>query len=189
MKKIILASNSPRRKELLSKAGLSFEVVPSNYEEDMSLPLSPQELAKTLSRGKAEDVANKYPEVVVIGADTFVAFDGRVLGKPYTKEKAKEMLTILSGKQHVIITGFTIIEKTANKSISKAIESKIFFRNLTEKEIDDYVETGEPLDKAGAYAIQGLGSKLIEKTEGDYASILGLPIDDVVETLKGFDAL
>ncbi len=184
MKKVILASTSPRRKELFEKTGIPFEIVASSYEEDMTLNMSPKDLAMYLSRGKAEDVANKYPNAVVIGADTFTALGNEVFGKPHTKEKAKERLLMLSGKQHSIITGFTIIEKSANKIISKAIETKVFFRDLTEQEIDDYIETGEPLDKAGAYAIQGLGGKLIEKTEGSYDNIIGLPVDEVVQILK-----
>ncbi len=185
MKKVILASTSPRRKELFEKTGILFEVVGSSYEEDMTLDMSPKDLAIYLSRGKAEDVANKYPDAVVIGADTFTVLGNEVFGKPYTKEKAKERLMMLSGKQHSIITGFTIIEKSENKIVSKAMETKVFFKDLTEKEIDDYVETGEPMDKAGAYAIQGLGGKLIEKTEGSYDNIIGLPVDEVVQILKG----
>ncbi|OGI83132.1 septum formation protein Maf [Candidatus Nomurabacteria bacterium RIFCSPLOWO2_01_FULL_33_17] len=187
MKKVILASTSPRRKELFEKTGIPFEIVASSYEEDMTLDMSPKDLAMFLSKGKAESVANDNPDAIVIGADTFIAFEDKVLGKPHTKERAKEMLSILSGKQHFIITGFTIIEKSSGKLISKAVESKILLKNLTEKEIEDYIATGEPLDKAGAYAVQGLGANLIEKIEGDYSNILGLPVDEVLEALKEFE--
>lgn len=187
MKKIILASGSPRRKELLEKTGIVFEIIPSTYEEDMSIDLSPVELSIFLSKQKAESVAENNPDAVVIGADTFVVLGDKVLGKPHIKEKAKEMLSILSGKQHSVITGFTVIKKSANKSISKAVETKVYFKNLTNEKIEDYVNTGEPLDKAGAYAIQGIGKKLVEKIEGDYSNIVGLPIDDVMETLKEFN--
>ena len=186
MKRIILASNSPRRKELLAKTGIIFEIIPSSYEEDMSMPVSPKELAVFLSKGKAELIANENPEAIVIGVDTFIVFGDKVLGKPHTKEKAKETLQMLSGKKHSVITGFTIIEKSVNKSISNAIETKVYFRNLDEKEIDEYINTGEPLDKGGAYAIQGLGGKLVEKIEGDYSNIIGLPISDLLEALKQF---
>lgn len=187
MKKIILASSSPRRKELLEKTGIVFEIIPSTYEEDMSIDLSPVELSIFLSKQKAESVAENNPDAVVIGADTFVVLGDKVLGKPHIKEKAKEMLSILSGKQHSVITGFTVIEKLANKSISQTVETKVYFKNLTDEEIKDYVDTGEPLDKAGAYAIQGIGKKLVEKIEGDYSNIVGLPIDNVMEILKEFN--
>ena len=101
--------------------------------------------------------------------------------------RAKEMLSMLSGKEHSVITGFTIIKKLVNKSVSKAIEAKVYFKNLTDKEIEDYINTGEPLDKGGAYAIQGIGKKLVEKIEGDYSNVMGLPVDDVLKTLKEFD--
>ena len=187
MKKIILASGSPRRKELLDKTGILFEVIPNVYEEDMSMNLSPIELAIFLSKGKAEDVANKNPNAIVIGADTFVVLGDQILGKPHTKDKAKETLSMLRGKQHSVITGFTIIEKSLNKSISKAVETKVYFKNLTNEEIEDYVNTGEPLDKGGSYAIQGIGKKLVEKIEGDYSNIVGLPVNDVLKALKEFD--
>jgi septum formation protein len=186
MKKIILASTSPRRRELLEKTGIVFEIVPSSYEEDVSLNMSPAELVIFLSKGKAEDVSNKNPGAVIIGADTIIAFDNKVLGKPHTKENAKETLSMLGGKKHSVVTGFTIIEKSANKSVSKAVETKVYFKNLTDKEIEDYINTGEPLDKAGAYAIQGIGKKLIEKIEGDYSNVMGLPVLNVLETLKEF---
>ncbi len=186
MKTIILASTSPRRKELLAKTGVDFEVLAGDYEEDMTLPLSPLELAKHLSLGKAESVAKDNPDAVVIGADTFVAFGEHVLGKPHTKEKAKEMLQMLNGKQHSIITGFSIVHKSAGKIVSEAIEAKVYFRNLTESEIDEYISTGEPLDRAGGYAIQGGGAKFVEKIEGDYDTIVGLPVIEVVKALKEF---
>ncbi|MDQ3076184.1 MAG: Maf family protein [bacterium] len=186
-KRIILASTSPRRKELLAKTGLLFEVLPGSYEEDMSLPMSPTELAKYLSKGKAEAVATENPEAVVIGADTFLSFEGQVLGKPHTKERAKEMLNMLNGKQHSVITGVTVIEKASDKIISETFESKVTFKNLTDEEIDRYIATGEPLNRAGAYAIQGGGDKFIEKIEGDYDLIVGLPVLEVVKILKDFD--
>lgn len=185
-KRLILASSSPRRKELLVKTGIIFEIIPSTFEEDMKIPISPKELAILLSKGKAQSVADKNPDAVVIGADTFVIFGDKVLGKPHTNEKAKETLHMLSGEEHSVITGFTIIEKSANKSISKTVETKVWFKDLSEKEIDEYVDTGEPLDKGGAYAIQGLGGKLIEKIEGDRSNMIGLPINDVLKTLREF---
>ncbi len=186
MKKIILASTSPRRKELLAKTGLVFEVVASNYEEDMTLSLNPHELAKYLSRGKAEAVSKEHSNAVIIAADTFAVFGGKILGKPHTPEKAKETLTMLSSSVHSIITGFTVLDITGNKSISHTVETKVYFRTLIDEEIDQYVATGEPLDKGGAYGIQGLGSKLVDKIEGSYSNVVGLPVEEVMMVLKEF---
>jgi septum formation protein len=188
-KKVILASSSPTRKIILSEAGLSFEIIPSDYEEDMSLPLSPYELAKHLSRGKAESVANVNIIGVVIGADTFVVYEDKILGKPYTADRAKEMLNMLSGKKHLVITGFTIIDKEKDKTISRVVETNVFFRNLSSKEIDEYVATGEPLNKAGSYGILENGWKFIEKIEGSKSNIAGLPIEEVMESLKDFEII
>ena len=163
MKKLILASSSATRKILLSDASLSFEVDPSSYEEDMTLPMSPKELVVYLSKGKAVDVAQRHKDAIILGADTVIVYQDKVLGKPYTPEMAKEMLKMLSGKQHSAITGFTVIDTETNNIISKAVETKVFFRDLTDQEIDDYIATGEPLNKAGAYAILEKGSTLIEK--------------------------
>ncbi|MFH1780594.1 MAG: Maf family protein [Candidatus Nealsonbacteria bacterium] len=188
MNKIILASASPRRKELLEKLQIPFIVEVSDYQEDMNLKLKPLELAKALSAGKAEAVTEKHKgeEVIVIGADTFVVVDNKIFGKPYTPGKAKEMIKEMSGRAHFVITGFTIIDAKSGKKISKAVESKVYFRKLTDEEIDTYVITGEPLDKAGAYAIEAIGSVLIEKIEGDYTNIVGLPLPTLIEELKKF---
>ena len=186
-RRIILASTSPRRKDLLEKAGLTFEVVGSDYEEDMMLARAPAELAKHLSRGKAEAVAKKYADALVIGADTFVVYEGSLLGKPHTPEKAKEMLEMLSGTMHTAITGFTIIDTKDGESISEAVETKLYLKELTEQEIDEYIATGEPLDKAGAYGIQGVGQTLVAHIEGDYDNVIGLPVTAVLEALKRFE--
>lgn len=185
-RKIILASTSPRRKELLEKTGLKFEVVSSDYEEDMTLPLPPDELAKFLSKGKAESVAKNYEDAIIIAGDTFIVFQGKILGKPYTNEKAKEMLQMLSGQTHLVLSGITILDTKNKKIFSEADESKIVFKKLSEKEIEDYVATGEPLTRAGAYAIQTVGKTFIKKVEGDYESIVGLPVGDVMKALKKF---
>lgn len=187
--KLILASTSPTRKKLLSEAGFNFEISPSNYEEDMTLPLSPKELAMHLSKEKAEAVVNGYEERVILGADTFIVYQDKILGKPHTPERAKEMLKMLSGKQHSVITGFTVINTKDKNTISKAVETKVFFKNLTDKKIDDYIATGEPLNKAGSYAILELGGELVERIEGSKSNVAGLPMEEVVETLKQFDII
>ncbi len=183
-RKIILASTSPRRRELLESTGVVFEVEAGNYEEDMTLPLPPRDLAMFLSRGKAESVAASHPDAIIIAADTFIAHEGAVLGKPHTEDRAREMLRMLSGKAHTVVTGFTIIDTSDGKTVSDAIESTVYFKVLQDQEIDEYIATGEPLERAGAYAIQGIGKKFIEKYEGDYASIIGLPVGAVVAVLK-----
>ena len=186
MKKIILASQSPRRKDLLSQIGLKFEVDPSNYQEDMSLKMDPKELAEYLSLGKAKDVAQRHKDSIIIAGDTFCVLDKEVLGKPKTKENAKAMLQKLSGRTHSIITGFAIIDTETKKQISKSVETKVYFRNISEKEIDTYIDSGEPMDFAGAYAIQHLGGLFVEKIDGDYFNIVGLPILPLTIELKNF---
>lgn len=184
MQKIVLASGSPRRKELLGKIGLNFIVDPSDFEEVLDQTINPLELVKKLSYGKAADVAKRHPDSIVIGADSVVAINNITLGKPHTEAKAIEMLSKLSGTIHSAISGFTIIDTKTGKTISEAVETKIFFRNLTSGEIENYVATGEPLDKAGAYAIQGKGALLVDKIEGDFYNIVGLPLSKLAETLK-----
>ncbi len=186
MKTIILASSSPRRKEILEKTGLPFIIDPSNSDEDMTQNLEPKDLAKALSLAKAKDVAKRHKNAIVIGADSIITLNGKVLGKPHTEERAIEMLTELSGSIHSAITGYTIIDTDSGKIVSDAVETKIYFRKLTQDEIKNYVATGKPLDKAGAYAIQGKGALFVEKIEGDYYNIMGLPLSAVVEKLKEF---
>ena len=186
MKKIILASSSLTRKNLLTKAGLSFEVDPSNYEEDITLPMSHAELVVHLSKGKAEDVAKKHKDAIVVGGDTIIVYKDNVLGKPHTSEKAKEMLQMLSSKEHSAFTGYTIIDTGNNNQVSRAVETKIFFKNLTDKEMDDYIASGEPLNKAGAYAILEGGGKFVEKLEGSESNVAGLPMEEFMEDLRKF---
>jgi septum formation protein len=186
IKEIILASASQRRKELLELIGLQFKIDPGDYKEDMNLKLSPHELARALSLEKAKLVAGKYNNAIIIAADTFVIIRGQLLGKPHTEEEAKRMLVLLDGATHSVITGFTILDTDTGKKISRSVETKVTFKNLTEKEIDAYVKTKEPLDKAGAYAIQGLGSILVKRIEGDYFNVIGLPLCPLVECLAEF---
>jgi septum formation protein len=184
MKRIILASTSPRRKEILENIKLNFEIVPSPYEEDMSLPLTPTELVKELSKGKASAVASNYTDAVVIGADTIVAHGEKVLGKPKSVEQAKEMLKMLSGTTHSVITGLTVIDTATGTMYNEAIETKISLKELSDKEIDAYIATGEPMDKAGSYAIQGFAALFVTKIEGDYFGVMGLPVSRLGEILK-----
>lgn len=183
-KKIILASTSLRRHVLAQDMGLEFEVVPSNYEEDMTMALSPAELAKTLAKGKAADVAKGRKEGIVIGIDTFVVFGDKKLGKPKNEEDAFNMLKSFSGKWQEVYSGVSIIDCTSGQEIIDCEVTKVKFRNLNDDEIRKYIATGEPMGKAGAYAIQGLSSIFIERVEGCFFNIMGFPIHNVYKNLK-----
>lgn len=186
MKKIILASESPRRQEILKLTGLKFSVCASAYEEDLNLPLRPRELARYLSRKKAEAVSNKYKDTIIIAADTFIVFKNKLLGKPHNEQDAERMLMTLNGQAHSVITGFTIMDTGNNKIISRSVETKVYFKKLTREDISAYVRSKEPLDKAGAYAVQGLGAVFIEKIEGDFFNVMGLPLFALTGSLKKF---
>ena len=186
MRKIILASQSPWRKKILEKTGLPFKVIESGYEEDLGLKLSPKKLALKMARGKAEAVAAKHPNALIIGADTFIIFGKELLGKPHTATRAKEMLRMLSGKWHDIITGFVIVDSKSGRSAEKVISTRVHLRAADREEIDAYVRTGEPLQVAGGYAIQGRAGILVDAIEGDYWNIVGLPLSALVLELKKF---
>lgn len=182
--KIILASTSPRRKELFEKLRIPFTVEASDYQEDMTMEMPPQKLAKVLSAGKAEAVAKKHKSGIIIGADTFVVLNDHLLGKPKSKEEAKKMLQKLSGKRVDILTGLTIIDIKASKKICLTDRVSVFIKKLTEEEINNYIASGEPMDKAGAFAIQGLGAVIIKKMEGDFMCAMGLPLFILAKELK-----
>jgi len=184
MKQIILASGSSRRKEILDKLNIPFIVDPSNFEEDMSQDMGPEELAKSLSSGKAKEVSVRHKNSIVIGADTFIYFEGKKLGKPKGPRQAEEMLSSMSGKMHSVFTGLTLIDTDTNEVYSEAVETKVYFRNLDPDEIRAYVASEEPLDKAGAYALQGIGSILVEKIEGDFFNVMGLPLTALYLALR-----
>lgn len=184
--RIILASNSPRRREILSQLRIEFEVIPSDYEEK-AYDIPPENLAMCFAESKAMCVAKKIQgEALIIGADTIVYKDG-IMGKPKNEEDAYEMLKTLSGVSHTVISGVSII-KTPQLEKATAYEKTIVsFKTLTHNEILSYINTGEPKDKAGAYAIQGLGSLLVERINGCYFNVVGLPIYRLSKLLEGFD--
>lgn len=186
VKRIILASASPRRQELLERIGLKFEVEPSRCKEEVTSAADPQRIVRLNSVTKAASVAARHKNAIVIAADTVGVFRGKVLGKPHTSAEARKMLLILNGESHRVITGFTIIDTESGKTVTRSVETRVFFRPLTPAEIDAYIRTGEPLDKAGAYAIQGLGGVIVERIEGDYYNVIGLPLGAVVDSLKEF---
>ncbi len=182
MKKIILASASPRRKELLETAGLSFEICVKDVDETVPDGTAPIEAAKMTAAKKALATAESHKNDIVIGADTIVVANGKILGKPKDKDDAQAMLKMLSGIEHEVITGVCLV--CDGKAISFAQVSKVKFYNLSDEEIHAYVETKEPMDKAGAYGIQGKGCVLVEKIEGDYFNIVGLPVAKVVREIN-----
>ena len=186
MKKIILASASPRRREILSLTGLKFRVDPGDYEEDMDSGQEPHKLARSLSLEKARSVAGNHRNALIIAADTFIVFRGRLLGKPHTAEEARRMLKRLNGREHSVITGFTILDTESGQKLSRSVETRVWFRKLGMKELEAYIKSKEPLDKAGAYAIQGLGAAIVKKIEGDFFNVVGLPLSELVEGLKKF---
>ncbi len=186
MRKIILASASPTRKELMKRLGVPFTVVTSNYEENLNLRISPVELVKILSRGKAETIAKRFRNAVIIGADSIFLFKGEVLGKPDSPSAARRMLRTISNSHGTAITGLTIIDTKSGKQVSKVIKTEVFFRKLSSEEIGAYVRTGEPLDKAGSFAILERGVLFIKKIEGDYTNVSGLPLPTLVVEIRKF---
>lgn len=183
--KIVLASQSPRRKELLGRMGLEFVTQASKIDESAFDGLEARELVATLSREKAQWIARQLDgETLVIGADTVVVRDGAALGKPKDAEDAVAMLLSLSGRDHEVCTGVTVCR--GDRVLTQVEETQVTFRDLTEAEVRQYVSTGEPMDKAGAYGIQGLGGLLVEGIRGDYSNVVGLPVCRLGQMLKDF---
>jgi septum formation protein len=185
MRNIILASRSPRRRELLIQMGFNPKIEESAVDEERFSFSSPADLVTKLSKAKAEAVSKNHRDAVIIGADTVVALDSEIMGKPKSSKHAKEMLKKLSGKTHDVITGFTILDTKTKKEFTKAVKTKVKVRKLTKAEIDQYVKTGLPMDRAGAYGIQD-ESSIVESISGDYFNVVGLPTDDVLNALKEF---
>ena len=182
---IILASASPRRKEILSLLNIPFKIMVSDADETFDENLAPYFIAESLSLKKAAAVAKNVKEhALVIGADTIVVSDGRILGKPDGEECAYNMLKSLSGKWHSVISGVTVLDNKSAKSESFYVETKVKFAPLSDDEITSYIKTKECMDKAGAYAIQGFGAKFIEEICGDYFNVVGLPLQKLYSVLK-----
>jgi septum formation protein len=188
--RLVLASSSPRRYELLKQMGLDFDVIPSRIEEGGLLPgESPREHVLRLSEAKARDVTMQYPDAWVIGADTIVFVDGTVLGKPKSREEAMEMLRQLSGKEHTVLTGFSVSHIGRGKKDREAVQTSVKVKPLTEDEMKWYIGTDEPFDKAGAYAIQGIGSFMVESIRGSYTNVVGLPVCEFIQMLNRLGAI
>lgn len=181
-KKVILASASPRRKELLKNIFPSFEVVPSNVDEILPEGINSYDAPQYLSKLKAFDIAKKYPDALVIGSDTSVIIDNEILGKPKDEADAFRMLKMLSNNTHYVVTGCTLV--FGDKSLSFSEKTAVKFFPLNDAEIEEYIKTKEPFDKAGAYGIQAKGSLLVEKIDGDYFNVVGLPIAKLNKYIK-----
>lgn len=180
---MILASKSPRRKEILQQMGFNLEIKVKEIEE-VSDKVELIDQIIDISKMKVEEVARENENSFVVGADTLVEIDGKALGKPRDKKEAKEMLKMLSGKNHRVITALTLVNVEKNICISDYVKSEVYFKEISEEEIDWYISTGEPMDKAGSYGIQGLGAMFVEKIEGDFFSIMGFPINKFMNILK-----
>ena len=182
MTDIILASASPRRSELMTLAGFRFDVICADIDEIVPEKALPQEVVMSLALQKAQAVAKDHRKSAVVGSDTVVALDGKILGKPRSEKEAAEMLRSLSGRIHKVFTGVAIV--CGEKVTSFFEETEVEFYPLTDQEILDYVATGEPMDKAGAYGFQGRGAVLVKRINGDYFNVMGLPISKVYRELK-----
>lgn len=178
--RVILASASPRRRDLLSLVGIDHEVLPANIDESILPGESARDHAERLARGKASAVDVK--DAVVIGSDTIVVVDGDILGKPRDRQHAAEMLRRLSGRTHVVMTG--VAASWNGKLVSGLEEVDVTFRSLGDIEIEHYIDTGEPMDKAGAYGIQGFGATIVERVDGDYFAVMGLALNRLVRLLR-----
>ncbi|HHV35485.1 MAG TPA: septum formation inhibitor Maf [Syntrophomonadaceae bacterium] len=186
MQQIILASASPRRELLLKQIGLDFCVIPSCVEEIIDPGLAPQETVVKLADRKARSVSSLYPEAIILGADTAVCCEGEILGKPRDQQDAYKMLKFLSGRTHEVVSGVVLRQESRKMTRGEAVITRVRFRNLTEKEITGYIATGEPLDKAGAYGIQGYGALLVEGIRGCYFNVVGLPLSRLPEMFREF---
>lgn len=188
---IILASASPRRREILTLGGVPFEVCPA-ADEQAPRDLSPEELVRALARSKATQVATQYANRITLGADTMVVLDGELLGKPTSKEHAVEMLMNLQGREHQVMTGVWLIRTNGEKSVVKedgfTDEATVKFYPMTREEAEEYINTGEPMDKAGAYGIQGYGMRFVEGIHGDFYTVMGLPAGRLLRFLRDFTA-
>jgi nucleoside triphosphate pyrophosphatase len=190
--KLILASSSPRRRDLLGACAIPFEIIPAAIDEQ-PLPLERAEVyVRRLALAKAQVVARNYSDAVVLGADTIVTIDDLLLGKPQTPDVARQMLSRLCGRQHEVLTGVAVVvgriaDPSSDRYAQAVVASRIWMRQFTAATIEWYLTTGEPLDKAGAYAVQGLGAALVERVEGSYTNAVGLPLTETLALLRQFD--
>ncbi|MGC5326614.1 Maf family protein [Brevibacillus sp. SYSU BS000544] len=185
-KTLVLASSSPRRKELLTTLGIPFSIAVSDVDETTPLQFSPTEIVETLALRKAAKIAGEMKEGLILGSDTIVVLDDQVLGKPQDEVDAFRMLSMLQGREHTVYSGVAIIDAQTNQQKVASSSTKVMIRSLTSEEINAYIKTKEPMDKAGSYAIQGIGSTIVEGIEGDYFTVVGLPLKLTAQLLKHF---
>src|SRR3989339_2257289 len=183
LEKLLLASQSPRRRELLEQTGIELQIVPSDIDEENISIKNPVEYVEALSFMKAEKISRAYPDSWILGADTIVVLQNQILGKPESDHHAIEMLRLLSNREHTVFTGFCIMNKHKRTVIKTAVETRVWFKPLSDQEIKWYISTKEPFDKAGAYGIQGQGAFLVRKIFGSYSNVVGLPVCEVIEAL------
>ncbi len=180
---IILASKSPRRRRLLESAGIEFTIMPSGVQENDFLLLKPENYVRTLAEAKAYDIADKRLKSWIIGADSIVLINDTILEKPESVSDARQMIQQLNGKSHFVLTGYSIICKQSAFTFTDVVKTEVIFKKLTDEEIEWYIHTKEPYDKAGGYAIQGLGSFMIKNINGSYTNVVGLPVCEVLDQL------
>jgi septum formation protein len=181
--RLVLASGSPRRKELLAQLGVVYEVIVSDVDEELPDQLDPSETVLLLARQKVDAIVKQEPDAFVLGADTEVFLDGRRFGKPSTLDDARAMLRRLSGRTHQVLTGVVLWNPVLRQREKRVIESGVTMKSMSLQEIEDYVATGEPMDRAGSYAIQGIGGELVAGVEGCYTNVIGLPLCATVDLL------
>ena len=186
--RLVLASSSPRRRSLLEQIGIHFEIVPAKVEEDVTKYSTPEEAVQKIAESKAVEVADRFKNHFVLGADTIVVLEEngeeKILGKPKDDEEAKSMLRSLQGREHSVLTGFCITSQNKEYTCSKVVRTKVRFAPISDEEIAAYVSTGEPRDKAGAYGIQGGGAMFVKEVQGSYTNVIGLPLAEVIDELK-----
>ncbi len=188
--KIILASGSPRRKELMAQAGIDFKIHVADIDESkVDLCMAPENYVCLLSKIKAQAVAANYPDAWTIGADTIVAVDNTILGKPAGHRQAVTMLSRLSNREHSVFTAFTITKPNADDVVTRVVNTRVRFKKLSNDEINWYADTGEPYDKAGGYGIQGIGAFLVKEISGSYTNVVGLPVCELIDALASLGAI
>ena len=180
---LILASASPRRRELLTTAGVVFSIVPSRTTEEVWPAEAPKDYVLRVAEEKAREVATRHPQAWILAADTIVEIDGKILGKPRDVADGSRMLQLLSGRSHHVMTAFIILHAERQETTRQLVTSTVTFKTLSEAQITSYLATGEPTDKAGAYAVQGLGGDLVQGVTDSYTNVVGLPMDEVLTAL------
>lgn len=187
---IILASGSPRRKDLMAQAGINFKIRVADIDESkVDMSMAPEDYVCLLSKTKANAVATNYPDAWTIGADTIVALGTKILGKPAGHRQAVTMLTQLSNREHSVFTAFTITRPDSDDMVTRVVNTRVWFKELSNDEINWYAGTGEPYDKAGGYGIQGIGAFLVKEITGSYTNVVGLPVCELIDALVSLGAI